>query len=123
MSRLSRLRSVARLFHVTSVDNRASITEHGLDWTRMSAARGIAGSRRPEQEGCFLAADWEIDWFVQMNNTGGPVDVWAVEDVDQAQLLTSPEGFHYLPERIPADRLSLVRRDIGQPSRPCDTGS
>jgi hypothetical protein len=113
---------VARLFHVTSVDNRASITEHGLDWTWMNAARGIAGSRRPEQEGCFLADESTADFFVQLNGTGGPVDVWAVEDVDEVLLLTSPEGFEYLPERISANRLTLVRRDIGPPPPPCDTG-
>jgi hypothetical protein len=106
---------VVRLFHVTSVDNRASITEHGLDWTRMNAARGIAGSRRPEQEGCFLADEWTADYFVRLNNTGGPVDVWAVEAVDELQLLTSPEGYQYLPELISADRLTLVRRDIEPP--------
>jgi hypothetical protein len=84
---------VARLFHVTSVHNRASIAEHGLDWTRMSAAR----------------------------DTGGPVDVWAVDDVDEAQLLTSPEGYQYLPQRISPDRPTLVRRDIS-PLPACDTG-
>lgn len=42
----------------------------------MGAAPGIAGSRTPEQQGCFLAPDEETaEWFVQMSNTGGPVDV------------------------------------------------
>ena len=41
------------LYHVTSVLNRESIAQHGLDWRRMGAARGIAGSRAPvdSQEG------------------------------------------------------------------------
>jgi hypothetical protein len=103
---------VARLFHVTSVHNRASIAEHGLDWTRMSAARGLAGSRQPEQQGCFLTDELTVDWFVRLNNTGGPVDVWAVDDVDEDQLLSSPEDYRYLPEPISPDRLTLVRRDI-----------
>jgi hypothetical protein len=32
------------LFHVTSELNRESIRTHGLDWSRMGAAHGIAGS-------------------------------------------------------------------------------
>lgn len=32
------------LFHVSSVLNRRSIAQHGLDWARMSAARGIAAA-------------------------------------------------------------------------------
>jgi hypothetical protein len=105
--------SVKRFFHVTSAQNRASIEAHGLDWRRMKDAPGIAGSSLPEQEGCFLCRDeWEVDWFVRMNNTGGPVDVWAVDHVDEAELTESPEGHHYLAAPIPAERLSLVRRDI-----------
>jgi phage baseplate assembly protein gpV len=79
----------------------------------MSAAPGIAGSDRPEQEGCFVCLDqWETDWFVEMNNTGGPVDVWAVDGVDESELVTSPEGHSYVPTPIPAQRVSLHRRDI-----------
>lgn len=44
-------------FHVTSSRNRDSILRHGLDWSRMSVAAGIAGSQRPEQQGCFLCLD------------------------------------------------------------------
>jgi hypothetical protein len=33
----------------------------------------------PEEEGVFLCRDeFEAGFFVQINNTGGPVDVWAV---------------------------------------------
>jgi hypothetical protein len=78
----------------------------------MKDAPGIAGSRRPEQDGCFLCLDeWEVDWFVSMNNTGGPVDVWAVDGVDEKELVESPEGHHYLASPIPPERLSLVRPD------------
>ena len=74
-------------FHVISARNRASIAAHGLDWRLMAPATGIAGSPVPEQEGCFLAGDeWGTDWFVRMNDTGGPVDVWEVSGVD-------PESF------------------------------
>ena len=101
------------MYHVTSVQNRGSIEAHGLDWTRMGFAPGIAGSPHPEQEGCFLATDdWTADYFVEMNNTGGPVDVWAVNGVDDAELVTSPEGYPYLPRTIPRAHLRLVRKDI-----------
>jgi hypothetical protein len=79
----------------------------------MSEAPGIAGSTEPEQPGCFLCVDeWETDWFVEMNNTGGTVDVWAVEGIDKSDLVVSPEGYSYFPGRIPVERLSLVRWDI-----------
>jgi dihydrofolate reductase len=45
---------VARLFHVTCSAKRESVLRHGLDWRRISAARGIAGSRTPEHDGCAL---------------------------------------------------------------------
>lgn len=67
----------------------------------------------PEEEGCFLCrAEWEADWFVQMNNTGGPVDVWAVDGVDEDELVQSSTGYLYLPASIPAERLTLLRTDI-----------
>ena len=101
-----------RHFHVSSVLNRQSITRHGLDWTRMGAARGIAGSHRPEVEGIFVCRDEDVSFFLQINNTGGPVDVWAVDDVDEESLLDNGNGFFYLPERIPAARIRLVRSDV-----------
>lgn len=102
-----------RMFHVTSSANRASIRFHGLDWRFMDAAPGIAGSRVPEQRGCFVCQDEdEVEWFVRMNNTGGPVDVWAIDGVRERALKTSPEGHLYLPTIVPPDRLTLVRTDI-----------
>ena len=102
-----------RVFHVTSVLNRDSIATHGLDWTRMADAPGIAGSRQPEEEGCFLCInDFEVSFFVRINNTGGPVDVWAVEGINDEELVTPPNGFQYVPRRIPPTQLSLYRRDL-----------
>jgi hypothetical protein len=86
---------------------------NGLDWRNMEAARGIAGSMTPEQQGCFVCRDDEVDWFVEMNNTGGPVDVWAVSGVDEDSLVQSPEGYEYVAAPIPPDRLTLMRIDIG----------
>lgn len=103
-------------YHVTSVLNRDSIRVHGLDWRRMGVARGIAGSRRPEQEGCFLGDSGDVDWFVNMNNTGGPVDVWEIVDVELDDLVTSPENYFYVTAVITPDRMRLVRRDL--PPRP-----
>jgi hypothetical protein len=100
-------------FHVTSVLNRESIRRHGLDVGRMGAARGIAGSPVPEQRGIFLAqGEFLTEWFVRMNNTGGPVDVWAVEGVVAADLEQSPEGFFFQPGVVSVDRLRLVRQDV-----------
>jgi len=100
-------------FHVTSSLNRASIHAHGLDYTRMGLARGIAGSVEAEQAGCFLAMnEHERDWFVGMNNTGGPVDVWEVADVDVEDLVESPEGHLYLPGVVPPGRLRLAQLDL-----------
>lgn len=79
----------------------------------MGAAAGIAGSSRPEVEGCFLAIDeFDADFFIRMNNTGGPVDLWSVEGVDPDALVESPEGFAYLAAPIPRQQLTLVRIDI-----------
>jgi hypothetical protein len=73
------------LFHVTSSLNRDSIDQYGLDWKRMGPARGTAGSYIPEQEGCFLCRSVsEADWFVRMGSRRGPVDVWAIEQVDES---------------------------------------
>jgi hypothetical protein len=79
----------------------------------MRFARGIAGSLRPEKEGCFVCFD-EIgaQWFVRMNNTGGPVDIWAIDDLDQSALVVSEEGYNYFPGCIPAENLTLVERDL-----------
>jgi hypothetical protein len=78
----------------------------------MGAAHGIAGSIAPEQQGCFVCRDVEVDWFVEMNNTGGPVDVWAISGVDENSLVQSPEGYEYVAASIPSGRLTLTRCDI-----------
>jgi hypothetical protein len=99
-------------FHVSSVLNRKSIAEHGLDWSRMGAARGIAGSRRPEAEGAFVCRQEDVEFFLRINNTGGPVDVWSVDGVDEELLTDNGNGFVYLPGRVPAALICLVQSDI-----------
>jgi hypothetical protein len=100
------------MYHVSSVLNRASIAANGLDWRLMSASSGIAGSARPEIEGCFLCIDeWESTWFAeQINNTGGPVDVWEVADIAPGDLVETASGFSFYPGPIPASSLRLLRR-------------
>jgi len=95
-------------FHVSSKANRDSIRAHGLDWTRMGAARGIAGSTAPEADGVFLCQEFMVEFFVGMNNTGGPVDVWAVSGIDEEQMLDNGSGFLYFPGRISAGQVALV---------------
>lgn len=96
-------------FHVSSVANRESIRAHGLDWTRMGAAPGIAGSTVPEADGVFLSPDeFTAEFFIRMNNTGGPVDLWAVSGIDKEQMLDNGSGFLYFPGRIAAGQVTLV---------------
>ncbi|MFE0521436.1 hypothetical protein [Streptomyces sp. NPDC058954] len=103
----------SNLLHVSSVLNRRSIAQHGLDWTRMGAAPGIAGSSRPEVEGIFVCRDEEeAEFLMQINNTGGPIDVWSVDGIDEELLLDNGNGFVYLPDRIPAAHVRLVRSDV-----------
>ncbi|MCP2163006.1 hypothetical protein LX12_004219 [Williamsia serinedens] len=79
----------------------------------MGAAPGIAGSRVPQVQGCFLAVgDYECRWFTDMNNTGGPVDVWRVDGVATEMLRTSMEGYQYFPGPIAATQLTLLRTDV-----------
>lgn len=104
------------LFRVTSALNRDSILAHGLDWTRMGAAPGIAGSLTPEEEGVFLCRDeFEADFFVRINNSGGPVDVWAVAGIKEDELITAGYGFGYFPARIPPSQVTLAN---GPPEEP-----
>ncbi|SDJ02514.1 hypothetical protein SAMN05444157_1340 [Frankineae bacterium MT45] len=113
------LAPVSTMFHVSSVRNRHSIQSYGLDASRMGAAPGIAGSTRPEAEGIFLSAEkWDVDWFVRMNNTGGPVDVWQVDGVDADRMVGNGSGYFYFPGRIAVDQLTLVECDIAGRDQP-----
>ena len=103
------------LFHVSSAANRESIRSHGLDWTRMGAARGIAGSLTPEENGVFLCRDeFEARFFTDLNNTGGPVDVWVVTGVADSGLVTGGSGFCYFPAPISPAQVTLADWPQGQ---------
>jgi hypothetical protein len=103
---------MSRFFHVTSSLNRESVRQYGLDWTRMALAPGIAGSPGPEQAGCFLCRDEaEVDWFLGFAETG-TLDVWAVDGVEASELVESPEGYLFVPRRVPPEQLELIRHDV-----------
>jgi hypothetical protein len=100
------------LFHVSSVLNRESIEEHGLDWSRMGAAPGIAGNRTPEVEGCFVGQDErDADFFVGFD-ANPVVDIWRIEGIRWTKLIQSAEGFWYYPGLVPPSMLTLHRRDV-----------
>jgi hypothetical protein len=108
---------MTRLFHVSSAANRDSILAHGLDWTRMGAARGIAGSTGPEVAGVYLCRDeFELGFFVRMNNTGGPVDVWAVTGIGEEQLIEGGSGFCYFPAPVPRGQVALADLPAQEPA-------
>jgi hypothetical protein len=89
----------------------------------MGVARGIAGSSAPEEAGCFLSeTELDCEFFLRINNTGGPVDVWVVRGVDPEELRATSSGFDYLPRRVPPKDLTLHRADVpprGAPPTDC----
>ena len=78
----------------------------------MGAARGIAGSTRPEVDGVFLCDEFEVGFFTRMNNTGGPVDVWAVSGVGAHELIDAGSGFLYYPAKITPGQLTMFRQAL-----------
>lgn len=58
----------------------------------------------------MCADEFEPGMFVEMNNTGGPVDVWAVTGIDEEQLIEAGSGFSYYPAPIPPGQVTLVAR-------------
>jgi hypothetical protein len=103
------------LFHVSSAANRVSSPSHGLDWARLAAARCIAGSMTPEENGVFLCRDeFEARFFIDLNNTGGPVDVWVVTGVEESGLVTGGSGFCYFPAAISPAQVTLADWPQGQ---------
>jgi hypothetical protein len=55
-----------------------------------------------------VSATLIVDFFVRMNNTGGPVDVWAVSGTFEDQMIDNGSGFFYFPGRIPATQVTLT---------------
>jgi hypothetical protein len=90
----------------------------------MGAVPGIAGSRTPEQAGCFFCLDeFEVEWFVNtINNTGDSVDVWVVEGVAENELVEAMGGYFYLPRTVEPEYLTLWRSDCPPPRSPDEAG-
>jgi hypothetical protein len=101
------------MYHLTSSKNRESILRHGLDVSRMGAAPGIANSREPELNGCFLCrGSDEVEWFAGfIGGAHGTLDVWAV-DVSGLAIEESADGYAYCRGAIARERLKLIKRDI-----------
>lgn len=104
-----------QMFHVTATANRESIRRHGLDWRRMGAVPGIAGSTRPELPAVFACDEREdISFFLDIART--PADVWAI-DVRGLWAENGPDGWWIISRPIGPDRLTLAERDVA-PVRP-----
>jgi hypothetical protein len=100
----------AEYFHATAAQNRESISQHGLDWSRMGSARGIAGSNGPELPAIFLCETREeIPFFTGMSRAA--TDVWAVR-VDGLWIESGPDGWVIVAGPISAERLRLVELDV-----------
>jgi hypothetical protein len=93
------------MFHVSACANRNSIERHGLDWSFMGAAPGVAGSSKPELPGIFLQEDADDDFFVRMARFR--TDVWKV-NVEELWLESGPSGWWVVSEPIGPDRIELL---------------
>jgi hypothetical protein len=98
-------------YHVSPAANRESIRAHGLDWTQMGAAPGIAtGAHTPEEDGNYLARDMpEAEFFVELANHREFLDIWHVKPDGLPLVLR--DGFTLCRVPIPADRLALFKMD------------
>ena len=78
----------------------------------------IAGSNSPEVAGVFLCVDrLEAAYFMRMNNTGGPVDVWQIDGIDVGELLDAGSGYLLLPRPVHSASVQLTALDGEQPVR------
>jgi hypothetical protein len=96
------------LVHITAAVNRESIRRWGLDWSRMGAARGIAGSAQPELPAIFLDTEDSVAFFRRMARE--PVDLWAI-DVTDLWVENGPDGWYIHGSPIEPGRLRLVESD------------
>jgi hypothetical protein len=99
------IRGTGALAHASSQLNRESIREHGLDWQRMGAVPGIAGSRGPEIDANFLDTIDSVSFFFRM--PAADPDVWLV-DAEGLWLESGPDGWWITRKTIAPSRLRLA---------------
>jgi hypothetical protein len=57
----------------------------------------------------FLCRDeFEAGFFVRINNTGGPVDVWMVTGIEADELVDGGSGFGHFPSPVPPAQVTLA---------------
>lgn len=72
----------------------------------------LSARKEVERPPPLCVDEWQAEFFLRINNTGGPVDMWSVVDVRLQDLDEGPHGFCYLARPIPPDRLAIARRSI-----------
>src|SRR5258708_28918478 len=85
--------------------------------TRGAARAGWLCSRRePTVSGEFgrEPGQFQTGFFIGLNNTGGPVDVWAITGIDERQLTEAPNRFRCYPAKIPASQVTLIQQTTNQ---------
>jgi hypothetical protein len=104
---MPRLKRVKPIYHVSSRENRESIRQHGLDWTRMTnVAKGLARSTTPEIERVFLARDFkEAERFSGFGSAGELRDIWLV-DVSGLHI----DWYQWHPDKAP--RFLMTRKPV-----------
>jgi hypothetical protein len=107
-------RGDGELIHFSASANRESIRQWGLDWRRMGAAPGIAGSTRPELPVVFLDEPGLGGIFRTMGRT--VTDMWAV-DVTGLWIESGPDGWYVHGNPISPARLRLAEADLPPRSR------
>ena len=101
------------MFHATASANRESVRLHGLDWRRMGAAPGIAGSTCPELPAVFVCDSRDdVSFFLGMART--LADVWAV-DAAGLWVESGPNGWWIISQPVGPERLALAERDAARP--------
>ena len=98
-----------QLVHFSASANRESISRWGLDWRRMGASWGIAGSTAPELAAVFLDSAGPHSLFRRMART--TIDRWGV-DVTGLWIENGPSGWYIHGAPIPPERLELLERDL-----------
>jgi len=115
-----------RYWHVSSSLNRDSITEHGLDWNRMTITTGIASapvpgrSFGPELDAVFLCESLDdVEFFVGFGQHA-LVDVWEVDGRGVA-IAPGPDGWVMCRAAIGPERMRLLHAGRTPEQRPLCT--